>query len=503
METSGFQLSQFDRPPQIPGNVGVVDTKNIYGAVVDALRSYEAMQAVQASQVATQLAAQKATADQLALRDETELRRARALAERGVVEPEADARAAKARLFTAAAPYEMGLLQPEAEVRRGKAQLFTAGLPGELGMVPSRQDTERAKLAAEKVTADIMSEPTLARQLILSKSMSPADRSRQIAIRTLEDPNATDFSRRAAAIQLGLEPKAVASGISYQVLTDPNGRTQLVATDTRNIGAFNLATGVGTGSLTGGPSMAPRTTLLPQPTGTPAAVAPTAAPAAPAAPVAPAPAAPAPTAAMPLVPTPAPARPVTDATWLGQSAVEKATGQDISQIKSEWYKKLPAMESSLREMQSKVRQGEKQLDEAEEQVSAFTAGFLGQMLRNVGGTPATDLQETLKPVRTNIFTQELATMRANSPTGGAVGNVTDTEGAKFEAALGSLDTAQSPAQLRKNIEDVRQARRELVANMQRTIDEYRKYLAGYAGTPGGGRTMTREQELEAAAARYR
>jgi hypothetical protein len=489
METSGFQLSQFDRAPQVPANFGLLDTKSIYGSVVDALKTFEAMRTTQQVQATTDA--------------ELSLARQKADTERRLLQPESEARAAKAQVLTASAPYEIGLLQPEAEVRRGKAQLFTAGLPGELGMVPSRQDTERAKLAAEKVTADIMSEPTLARQLILSKSMSPADRSRQIAIRTLEDPNATDFSRRAAAIQLGLEPKAVASGISYQVLTDPSGRTQLVATDTRNIGAFNLATGVGTGSLTGGPSMAPRTTLLPQPTGTPAAVAPTAAPAAPAAPVAPAPAAAAPAAAMSLVPTPAPARPVTDATWLGQSAVEKATGQDISQIKSEWFKKLPAMEASLREMETKVKEGETALDKAEQQISAFSTGFLGKMLRDVGGTPALDLQETLKPVRTNIFTQELATMRANSPTGGAVGNVTDTEGAKFEAALGSLDTAQSAGQLQENIATVREARRNLVNNLRQTIAEYRKYLAGYAGTPGGGGAMTREQELEAAAARYR
>ncbi|MFM2124322.1 MAG: hypothetical protein RL328_773 [Acidobacteriota bacterium] len=484
METSGFQLSQFDRAPQVPTNIGVVDTKGIYASVVDALKTFEAMRTTQQVQATTDA--------------ELALARQKAETERRLLQPEAEARAAKAQLLTASTPYEIGLLQPEAEVRRGKAQLFAAGLPGELGMIPSRQDTERAKLAAEKVTADIMSDPALARQLVLMKSMSPAERSRQSAIKALEDPNSGDIVRRAAAVQLGLEAKAVAPGISYQVFTDSNGRTQLVATDTRNIGAFNLATGVGTGSLTGGPSMAPRTTLLPQPTGTPAAVAPTAAPAAPVAPAAAAPA-----AAMSLVQTPTPARPVTDATWLGQSAVEKATGQDISQIKSEWFKKLPAMEASLREMETKVKEGETALDKAEQQISAFSTGFLGKMLRDVGGTPALDLQETLKPVRTNIFTQELATMRANSPTGGAVGNVTDTEGAKFEAALGSLDTAQSAGQLQENIATVREARRNLVNNLRQTIAEYRKYLAGYAGTPGGGGAMTREQELEAAAARYR
>jgi hypothetical protein len=99
----------------------------------------------------------------------------------------------------------------------------------------------------------------------------------------------------------------------------------------------------------------------------------------------------------------------------------------------------------------------------------------------------------LKPVRTNIFTSELAQMRANSPTGGAVGNVTDVEGNKLEAALGSLDTAQSKGQLIDNIEKVRTARREVLKNLKGTLNQYRQYLSGYGEKPGSAPSL--EQRL--------
>ena len=284
---------------------------------------------------------------------------------------------------------------------------------------------------------------------------------------------------------MGIEPKAIAPGIGYQVLTDANGNQRLVATNKTAVGAMDVVTGQMVGGIAPGtrPTMAPsQLSLLPN------QVQPSAAPATPA------PAA----GAAPLTPTvQAAPRSTTDNIWLGQSAGEKATEQDISQIKSEWFKKLPALESAIRSMEAKVVRDEKALDEAENRLSAFNTGIVGQVLRGYGGTEAFDLNELLKPVRTNIFTAELDQMRANSPTGGAVGNVTDVEGNKFESALGSLDTAQSKGQLLDQIENVRNARREVLNNMKKTVEEYRRYLSGF-----GGQTAA-QPSLEDRLAKYR
>lgn len=87
METSGFQLSQFERAPQIPGQIGLVDVKGIYDNVVNGLRAYESLASSGGRQAATdatlKLEAEKARSDL------------------GLVEPEAKARLAKANLLSA------------------------------------------------------------------------------------------------------------------------------------------------------------------------------------------------------------------------------------------------------------------------------------------------------------------------------------------------------------------------------------------------------------------
>jgi hypothetical protein len=58
-------------------------------------------------------------------------------------------------------------------------------------------------------------------------------------------------------------------------------------------------------------------------------------------------------------------------------------------------------------------------------------------------------------VQANIGFQELAAMRAASPTGGALGQVAVRELEFLQASLGSLDSAQSPDELKKNLKQVK------------------------------------------------
>ncbi len=65
--------------------------------------------------------------------------------------------------------------------------------------------------------------------------------------------------------------------------------------------------------------------------------------------------------------------------------------------------------------------------------------------------------------------QELAKMRAASPTGGALGNVSDTEGRYLRSAFGALDRTQSTASFQKAIDD---AVTELQGSRGRIKDAY-------------------------------
>jgi len=92
--------------------------------------------------------------------------------------------------------------------------------------------------------------------------------------------------------------------------------------------------------------------------------------------------------------------------------------------------------------------------EALSKVSALSAGIGGQSLRNIGGTPAFDLAQTVNTIQGNIGFAELQAMRDASPTGGALGQVSERELQLLSSVISALDTAQSPSQLKENLGQV-------------------------------------------------
>lgn len=89
--------------------------------------------------------------------------------------------------------------------------------------------------------------------------------------------------------------------------------------------------------------------------------------------------------------------------------------------------------------------------EAINETGVTTAGPLGAMGRKIPGTGAYNLNKKLDAIRSNIGFAELQAMREASPTGGALGQVAVQELNMLQSVLGSLDTAQSPQQLEKNL----------------------------------------------------
>jgi tetratricopeptide (TPR) repeat protein len=95
------------------------------------------------------------------------------------------------------------------------------------------------------------------------------------------------------------------------------------------------------------------------------------------------------------------------------------------------------------------------IDKAKGQVSGTTAGMGGRLLGWT--TSATDLEETLNTVKANLGFDRLQQMRNESKTGGALGQVAVKELDRLEAARASLNRAQSPEQLKSNLDNVYQA----------------------------------------------
>jgi hypothetical protein len=132
------------------------------------------------------------------------------------------------------------------------------------------------------------------------------------------------------------------------------------------------------------------------------------------------------------------------------------------------------------------------IEKAKGQVSGTTAGMGGRLLGWT--TSATDLEETLNTVKANLGFDRLQQMRNESKTGGALGQVAVKELERLEAARASLNRAQSPEQLKSNLDNVYQAYSNWRTAATRALEEKKKPAAGPNAAPTS--KLTFEQKVQ-------
>jgi hypothetical protein len=131
------------------------------------------------------------------------------------------------------------------------------------------------------------------------------------------------------------------------------------------------------------------------------------------------------------------------------------------------------------------------VDEAKEMVGYTTAGFLGNMLSKVGGSSAADLEGKVKTIQANLGFDRLTQMRAESPTGGALGQVSNIELELLTSAVTSLSQKQSPTQLKENLDKVKTH----LNNWMQTVEMANKQGEEVAPAAGGGLSPEKKQRL--------
>lgn len=93
------------------------------------------------------------------------------------------------------------------------------------------------------------------------------------------------------------------------------------------------------------------------------------------------------------------------------------------------------------------------IKEAEKLVGAGTTG-VGSYLSVLPGTDARELSTVIGTIKARLGFDQLQQMRNASPTGGALGQVSNRELAALEGALASLDQGLSPQALRANLKQI-------------------------------------------------
>lgn len=106
--------------------------------------------------------------------------------------------------------------------------------------------------------------------------------------------------------------------------------------------------------------------------------------------------------------------------------------------------------SALTTLEAKNEIAIEAVDKALASVNMATSG-LGSMTAGIPGTPAHDLARTLDTIKANIGFEELQSMRDNSPTGGALGQVTERELAFLQSTIANIEQSQSEQQLKENL----------------------------------------------------
>ncbi len=85
----------------------------------------------------------------------------------------------------------------------------------------------------------------------------------------------------------------------------------------------------------------------------------------------------------------------------------------------------------------------------------LTTGIVGSLTQGVPGTPAYNTGALITTIKANAAFDKLQALRAASPTGGALGNVSDTEGRLLASAIGNLEQAQGTQQITDNLKRVK------------------------------------------------
>ncbi|MBX9862918.1 MAG: hypothetical protein K2Y42_09220, partial [Hyphomicrobium sp.] len=201
-------------------------------------------------------------------------------------------------------------------------------------------------------------------------------------------------------------------------------------------------------------------------------------------------------------PPPMPLTPSRGVDVVGDQMYDKATGAPIRDVggniaQAERQKTLgegqakgqlglPKAKTALADYEIKSRLVNDEIDRAISQAGPWTTGFVGNVASYVAGTPAHDLSKTLVGIQSNLGFDTLQQMRENSPTGGALGSVTEREIELLQSTWGSLMQSQSESQFRYNLNRLKEIKREYaVLKRQAYNDDVARFGEGNVPNPNG------------------
>lgn len=180
---------------------------------------------------------------------------------------------------------------------------------------------------------------------------------------------------------------------------------------------------------------------------------------------------------------------------ISQSPADKVTAEGNARTGVERAANQPQAFSGLQDQSRTTDFVIDSIDKLLPSINGWTAGF-GANLAGIKGLPAHDLQAALDAIRANVGFGELQKMRQNSPTGGALGAVSEQENKLLQSVYGSLEAGQSPAQLRTNLLTLRN-QLDAIRQQRKGLYESTYGPAPTSGGQGSARSAPPRQDIEA------
>lgn len=164
-----------------------------------------------------------------------------------------------------------------------------------------------------------------------------------------------------------------------------------------------------------------------------------------------------------------------------QTNARAAREQKLATAGVQHQQKLSHALGALEGMENNTKHVDDLINEAIALTGPTTAGLAKGLA--LLPTDARTLRGKLDSIRANIGFDALTSMRQNSPTGGALGAVSDTENKLLQGTIDSLDQGLSPDVLKANLESVRAQRQRSLENLKRTYDRDVDILKNSPQTP--------------------
>ena len=140
---------------------------------------------------------------------------------------------------------------------------------------------------------------------------------------------------------------------------------------------------------------------------------------------------------------------------------------------------LPKATAALAKVEEDYAVTERLIDQVLGGATGRITGIFG-MFPDVPGQPASDTQQALDTLKVRLGFESLQDMRAASPTGGALGQVSEREGKWLQQAKANLERSQSDERLRSNLTDLKQRLKE---SRSRITSEWDKTYGRESGLP--------------------